>query len=198
MELSPIVLVLIIAVVAGVLVAPFIFLKQQRAHRAANPDHPRYQRTPSETLVIPAPVDPSVDPMDPRGDGTIREGDEMWDIFKKTMEGNTVIGNRQDDGSVELQVFPLEDPKQSLVPESAFPADLTDEQRSRVEEKLAADQHTIPTAPGKYTDRTGDLWTLNWSGTWTDSKGVTKPSDWSPLIAVFGPMTPVDGSSREI
>lgn len=62
----------------------------------------------SSKHVIPAGKYPTdVDPMDPRGDGTIRPGDEMWEIFQMTMQGNTVIGRRQDNGDVEVEVLPV-------------------------------------------------------------------------------------------
>lgn len=62
--------------------------------------------------VIPAGKYPSdVDPMDPRGDGTIRPGDEMWEIFQMTLQGNAVavMGSRHDNGDVEVQVIPSKD-----------------------------------------------------------------------------------------
>lgn len=64
----------------------------------------------SSKHIIPAGKYPAnVDPMDPRGDGTIRPGDEMWEIFQMTLKGNAVIGTRQDNGDVEVEVLPMKD-----------------------------------------------------------------------------------------
>lgn len=64
----------------------------------------------SSKHIIPAGRYPAnVDPMDPRGDGTIRPGDEMWEISQMTLKGNAVIGTRQDNGDVEVEVLPMKD-----------------------------------------------------------------------------------------
>lgn len=50
-------------------------------------------------------VDLGSDPLDPRGDGTIRPGDPMWQAF---MSGQPVLVNRRDDGMWDVQRFPAD------------------------------------------------------------------------------------------
>lgn len=99
-------IVLALMAIAGIVLVIRAFLKP----KAKEPVGPQYRRTPNERLTISGD-DPTMDPMDPHGDGTIRPGDPMWDVFLKTMEGdgNVVIGNRREDGDFDLEVYPMED-----------------------------------------------------------------------------------------
>lgn len=99
-------IVLVLMAIAAIVVA----IRNHRKKRAAELAEPRYRRTPHETLIMPG-GDPGVDQMNPHGDGTLRPGDPMFEIFQKTMEGdgNAVIGNRRADGDFDVEVYPLED-----------------------------------------------------------------------------------------
>lgn len=104
MENATLIILALIAI-AGVVVA----VRSKRKRKAAELVGPQYRRTPNETLVM-AGGNPEVDPMDPHGDGTLRPGDPMFEVFQKTMEGdgNVVIGNRRSDGDFDIEVYPLE------------------------------------------------------------------------------------------
>ena len=105
MENATLIMLGLIAV-AAIVLSIRALLRPKATEEAAEP---RYQRTPNEELVISG-GDPSVDPMDPHGDGTVRPGDPMWEVFQKTMEGdgNVVVGNRRADGDFDLEVYPME------------------------------------------------------------------------------------------
>lgn len=49
----------------------------------------------------PRPLDLGDDPMDPHGDGTIREGDPVYHLL---LSGNAVVGNRREDGLWDVEV----------------------------------------------------------------------------------------------
>lgn len=85
-------------------------VRSKRKKKAAELATPQHRRTPNGALVL-AGGDPDLDPMDPHGDGTLRPGDPMFEIFQKTMEGdgNAVIANRRADGDFDIEVYPLED-----------------------------------------------------------------------------------------
>lgn len=91
--------------IAGIVVA----VRSKWKKKAAELVGPQYRRTADGKLAM-AGGDPEVDPMDPHGDGTLRPGDPMFEIFQKTMEGagNAVIGNRRADGDFDIEVYPLE------------------------------------------------------------------------------------------
>jgi hypothetical protein len=78
-----------------------------------------------------------------------------------------------------------------LLPKGAYPSEMTKEQRDRADQKMRELLPLVPDQPGQYTDCDGELWTLNADGSWTDNKGTTRGPEWRPVIAVFGPMTPV-------
>lgn len=78
-----------------------------------------------------------------------------------------------------------------LLPKHAYPSDMTKEQCDRADRKERELLPLVPHLPGKYTDCEGELWSLNTDGSWTDNKGTTHGPEWRPLIAVFGPMTPM-------
>ena len=44
------------------------------------------------------------DPLDPHGDGTIREGDPIFDILMNS-GGRGVIGNRRSDGTWDVEII---------------------------------------------------------------------------------------------
>lgn len=99
-------IVLALIAIGGIVVA----IRSKRKKRASGLTGPQYRRAPNETLVM-AGGDPDLDPMDPHGDGTLRPGDPMFEIFQKTMEGdgNVVIGNRRDDGDFDIEVYPMDE-----------------------------------------------------------------------------------------
>lgn len=45
------------------------------------------------------------DPLDPHGDGTIREGDPMFEAFRATMDGDAdaIFATRNDDGTWDVE-----------------------------------------------------------------------------------------------
>ena len=99
-------IVLALIAIAGIAVA----VRSKRKRKAAALAEPQYRRRANETLAMPG-GNPDLDPMDPHGDGTLRPGDPMFEIFQKTMEGdgNAVIANRRADGDFDIEVYPLED-----------------------------------------------------------------------------------------
>ena len=49
-------------------------------------------------------MDLGTDPLDPRGDGTIREGDPIYDSMMRCMEtGESMLGNVRDDGKWDVE-----------------------------------------------------------------------------------------------
>lgn len=51
---------------------------------------------------------------------------------------------------------------------------------------------TLPTAPGDYIDASGEQWSLDAEGCWTDCRGERRSAQYTPIVALMGPMTPVD------
>lgn len=45
------------------------------------------------------------DPLDPHGDGTIREGDAMYDLLMGAGSYGAVVGTRNDDGTWDLKSY---------------------------------------------------------------------------------------------
>lgn len=55
-------------------------------------------RTSSQT------VDLGDDPLDPHGDGTVREGDPMYDLMMRSMQDDTAMfANRREDGTWDVE-----------------------------------------------------------------------------------------------
>lgn len=95
-------------------------------------------------------------------------------------------------------------PKRDLLPDDAYPRDpvtgatMPARKRAsvdrRIRELLRA--HPLPTEPGEYRDGTGDLWTLDAEGGWTDHQGVRRDARYAPIIALFvekgGPFVRID------
>lgn len=46
---------------------------------------------------------PSVDPLDPYGDGTIRKGDPLHDLFMKSVEDGYAIGHIDERGELTIE-----------------------------------------------------------------------------------------------
>lgn len=81
----------------------------------------------------------------------------------------------------------------NLLPDDAYPVDVTAEGRARLDHRMRElmQAGTVPVVPGDYVDGTGDCWTLDETGGWTDHLGERRGPEYSALIALFGPMTPV-------
>lgn len=115
--LAPISLLVLIAI------SGLLLLKKSNRKKPVVSEHTKVEDTRTHEEPLPEPIEPdsskhiipagkypaNVDPMDPRGDGTIRPGDEMWEIFQMTLKGNSVIGNRRENGDVEVEVLPMKD-----------------------------------------------------------------------------------------
>lgn len=87
-----------------------------------------------------------------------------------------------------------EHPTGRLMPEEAYPPDMDAATRDVVDARLREMAHTVPIEPGIWLDREGVAWTLDPDGTWTDSRGETRPVSFNPAVAAFGPwsMLPVE------
>lgn len=95
-----------------------------------------------------------------------------------------------------------------LLPEDAYPADpvtgepMPAEQRATVDRRLREllEERPLPTEPGEYVDGTGDRWSLDAQGGWTDHEGVRRDARYAPIIALFvdrgGPFARVDDADR--
>lgn len=80
---------------------------------------------------------------------------------------------------------------QRFLPREAY-SGLDETQRETVDTAISNSLHLIPTEPGAYVDRTGDIWTLDSQGRWTDNRGETRSKKWTPYIALIGPMRPLN------
>lgn len=77
-----------------------------------------------------------------------------------------------------------------LLPDDAYPC-ACENIRDDLDGRLRGQQHLIPTAPGRYRDRAGDLWTLDDAGRWTDHKGRTRAAAYTPMLGGAAPFTKV-------
>ncbi|MET0885672.1 MAG: hypothetical protein ABWX92_04405 [Mycetocola sp.] len=83
-------------------------------------------------------------------------------------------------------------PKPRLLPLDAYPDDVDEAGRDRIDKKLCEEMPTIPTEPGDYLDNEDAPWTLGADGLWTDRHGATRPGGYTPLLWFFGPWTRVE------
>lgn len=72
-------------------------------------------RIPEPVVMIPMHIDIDIDQvhdiMDPHGDGSIRPGDTMWEVFQHIQKtGKGVIGAVDDEGNLTFSDYP-EEPK---------------------------------------------------------------------------------------
>lgn len=81
----------------------------------------------------------------------------------------------------------------NLLPGDAYPVEVTAAGRARLDRRMREllVAGAVPTVPGEYVDGTGDCWTLDEDGGWTDHLGERRDPEYNALIALFGPMTPV-------
>lgn len=84
--------------------------------------------------------------------------------------------------------------REPLLPEAAYgtangPYD--EDTRRRIDDAIALRMHLIPTIPGRWYDREGEIWTLGDDHRWTDPKGDTRGPEWTPLLGLFAPWSPV-------
>lgn len=77
--------------------------RHERWHALPRPDR-RSAPLEAETGVVRMPVD--YDPLDPRGDGTLRPGDPVYDA---AIRGESVMGTPAADGTWELRPSPIGD-----------------------------------------------------------------------------------------
>lgn len=74
-----------------------------------------------------------------------------------------------------------------LLPLDAYPEQLDENNRNRVDARLRELAHLVPRRPGRYVDREGDPWVRDDDGSWTDCHGVRRGSAYSPLLGMFAP-----------
>lgn len=74
-----------------------------------------------------------------------------------------------------------------LLPPDAYPDDLDEAARARLDIFLGALAGLIPDEPGTYLDGEGDPWVRDADGSWTDLHGVRRGPAHTPLLALFGP-----------
>ncbi|MFC7849333.1 hypothetical protein ACFUTU_12745 [Arthrobacter sp. NPDC057388] len=91
--------------------------------------------------------------------------------------------------------------RRDLLPGDAYPRNpvtgalMPADKRANIDRRLRllVKQHLLPTKPGEYLDATGDRWTLDAQGGWTDNHGVHRDARYAPIIALFvhtsGPFT---------
>lgn len=92
-----------------------------------------------------------------------------------------------------MPLFPRRFRQQDLLPGDAYPPDRTTgapmppRKHAAIDRKLRrlVKQHPLPTEPGEYLDATGDRWTLDAQGGWTDDDGVHRDARYAPIIALF-------------
>ena len=80
-----------------------------------------------------------------------------------------------------------------LLPDEAY-RDAPESVRDGIDAGLRSKQHLIPTEPGRYRDRTDDLWILDDAGRWTDHKGQTREAAYTPMLGDAAPFTKVGDS----
>lgn len=79
------------------------------------------------------------------------------------------------------------EPAARLLPEDAYPAEVDQAGRDRVDAHLRERLHTIPTVPGEYLDEEGERWVLDADGGWTDHRGERRPSAYTPILGMYEP-----------
>lgn len=92
-------------------------------------------------------------------------------------------------------------PENRLLPEELYPSHaITDAHRDVYDAALTrlAQLVAVPTMPGDYGDKEGDLWTLDEEGSWTDKYGVAQPRSWHPLLPLFGPFRQLSLSEKVV
>lgn len=88
-----------------------------------------------------------------------------------------------------------------LLPEELYPEHaVTDAEREVYDMALAELTRlvSVPTMPGDYGDKAGDIWTLDEEGFWTDKFGVAQPRSWHPLLPLFGPFRQLSLSEKVV
>ncbi|WP_285244021.1 hypothetical protein [Pseudarthrobacter sp. fls2-241-R2A-127] len=103
-----------------------------------------------------------------------------------------------------MPLFPRRLRQQNMLPGDAYPPERTTgapmpaRKRAAIDRKLRrmVKQHRLPAEPGEYLDTTGDRWTLDAQGGWTDAGGVHRDARYAPIIALFvhnsGPFTRIE------
>lgn len=76
------------------------------------------------------------------------------------------------------------------LPDDAYGTDDPGE-RSAIDARIAGNLHLVPTEPGRYRDAEGDVWTLRADGRWEDRGGESRPPEYTPMLALMAPWTPV-------
>lgn len=74
-----------------------------------------------------------------------------------------------------------------LLPAEAYPAGISEETKDRIDAHLRWHRFSVPRRVGRWYDRTGDVWTLDADGGWTDHTGVWHGREYAPLMAFTGP-----------
>jgi hypothetical protein len=80
-----------------------------------------------------------------------------------------------------------DEPQPRLLPLDAYPDDIDEEGRDRVDRRLRLQLASVPTEPHRYLDPENEPWTLNADGSWTDKNGTTRSKLYAPMLSMYAP-----------
>lgn len=92
-------------------------------------------------------------------------------------------------------------PQNRLLPEELYPVNAaTEAERDVLDEKVRQFSRyiAVPTMPGDYGDKDGDLWTLDDEGFWTDKFGESQPRSWHAVLPLMGPFRRLGTVERRV